>query len=505
MNIYKPIQNNIRIKISLAIIILVGLAIRIFYSPFDLPLIVDSIDNFTYATAINYYGHLPTEWTPINNGWPIFLSFWFSVINLENTIEYMQLQRSLAIVLSVLITIPVFFLCRKFFDDKIALVGSALFIFDPRIILNSTTGITEPLFILSSITSLVIFLKYDRKWILLSFALAACCTIVRSEGMFLFITLTILFLMKYKVSSEILKTYVPSLIIFMLILIPIMDYRIEVAGYDGIFQRAAIGTGEIISMTNQEGGSDIFSGVELFVKYLGWIMIPTFLVFLPVGFILFFKNQRKDMYFVYVFLIVSSLPILYAYIAQAQDTRYLYILYPIFALISLFAVKAYISKISKKNLVLFLIILGIFVSSISFYEYKKIDFDKEREYNEIAMIVTTTVSGVNFHHLEAPYIRAAQVPNEWPFDFPDEKYKIKIIQAEKYDNIEEYISDSRKELTHLLVDDHSELPVFLKNVYKNEENYEYLDKEFDSKKMGFNYEIKLFEIDYEKFDEIHRE
>ena len=27
------------------------------------------MDNFTYATAINYYGYLPKEWTPINNGW----------------------------------------------------------------------------------------------------------------------------------------------------------------------------------------------------------------------------------------------------------------------------------------------------------------------------------------------------------------------------------------------------------------------------------------------------
>ena len=85
--------------------------LHFYYFPYNLPLIIDGFDNFTYATAINFYGHLPVEWTPINNGWPIFLSFWFSIINLENTLEYMQLQRIISIVLSSLITIPVYFLC----------------------------------------------------------------------------------------------------------------------------------------------------------------------------------------------------------------------------------------------------------------------------------------------------------------------------------------------------------------------------------------------------------
>ena len=36
----------------------------------------------------------------------------------------------------------------------------------------------------------------------------------------------------------------------MLILIPIMDYRIEVAGYDGIFQRASVGLNQVVSMSD---------------------------------------------------------------------------------------------------------------------------------------------------------------------------------------------------------------------------------------------------------------
>ena len=135
----------------------------------------------------------------------MFLSFWFSIVNLENTLEYMQFQRIISLSLSSLTVVPVYFLCRKFFDAKLALVGASIFIFDPRIVLNSLLGITEPLFILLSAAALVIFLKYERKAIILSFILVSCATVVRSEGIFVFLTLTILFFIKYRISKEIEK------------------------------------------------------------------------------------------------------------------------------------------------------------------------------------------------------------------------------------------------------------------------------------------------------------
>ena len=150
--------NDKRAIISLIAIFFVGLGLRFFYFPNELPLIADAMDNFTYATGINYYGHLPTEWAPANNGWPIFLSFWFSIINLENSLDYMQMQKTISVILSTLTIIPIYFLCRKFFDEKISLVGAALFAFEPRIMLNSLLGITEPLFILLGTSSLVLSL-----------------------------------------------------------------------------------------------------------------------------------------------------------------------------------------------------------------------------------------------------------------------------------------------------------------------------------------------------------
>jgi len=493
------IKNNyINIKISLIIIFLVGLILRFYYFPYDIPLFADGLDNFTYASAINFYGNLPNEWAPANNGWPIFLSFWFSIINLENSFEYMQMQRVVSILLSSLTIIPIYLLCRKFFERKISLIGAALFSFEPRIILNSTLGITEPLFILLGVSSLLIFLKYGKKEIILAFILASFTTIVRSEGIFLVITLSILFFIKYKVSKEILKTYLPALIIFLLILTPILIYKTEVSGNDGIFQRVVGGTNQIISISNQEENNKIFAGIELFIKYLGWIMIPSFILFVPFGIIQLFRKRVKETNFIIIFLVSSSIPILYAYIVQAQDTRYLYFLYPIFCLISLFTVKSFISKFSKKNTIVLFLIVGILMSSILFYEYKKIDFEKERELNEIAKIISSKINGVNFHPTETKYIKNVEIPKEWPFLF-HEMYKIKSIQTQNYDNLEEYISDSENELSHLIIDENSELPIFLVDVFLNEEEYEYLEKEFDSKEDGFKQHMKLFKIDFKKF------
>ena len=49
-----------------------------------------------------------------------------------------------------------------------------------------------------------------------------------------------------------------------------------------------------------------------------------------------------------------------------------------------------------------------------------------------------------------------------------------------------------------MVDGKNKRPVYLKEIYNNEEKYPYLIKEFDSKSLGYGYHLKVFKIDYEK-------
>ena len=180
-------------------LISIGLVLRFVYFPYDLPVIVDARKYFIYASDIIALGQLPTSWMPANNGWSIFLSFWFSIIKLEESLGYMQIQKVLSVVISTITVIPIYYICTKFIKQKYAFIASALFVLDPRILLNSLLGATDPLYILLGATSLLFLLKNDKKFVLISFVLAAFCTIVRGEGIFFFFAIIVIYLIRNKI------------------------------------------------------------------------------------------------------------------------------------------------------------------------------------------------------------------------------------------------------------------------------------------------------------------
>jgi hypothetical protein len=168
--------------------------------------------------------------------------------------------------------------------------------------------------------------------------------------------------------------------------------------------------------------------------------------------------------------------------------------------VSLYAVQKYLTKFTKKDFILFLMIAGILISSISFYEYKKMDYEKEKEFNEIAKKISRTINGINYHPTETRYIGSSEIPNEWPFVYYDELRKTSVVPTENYTTLESFIFNSKNNLTHLLVDENIKLPKFLQEVYHNEKEFKYLNKIFDSKELGFKHHLKLFKINYNEFD-----
>ena len=111
------IKNNVIRKpiFSIIIITIIAIAIRFYYFIPDVPLSADALNYFIYASDTSLLGHLPSTYSPMNNGWPVFISLFFSIINLEYTIQYMQIQSILSILISVLTIVPIYFLCRIFF------------------------------------------------------------------------------------------------------------------------------------------------------------------------------------------------------------------------------------------------------------------------------------------------------------------------------------------------------------------------------------------------------
>jgi hypothetical protein len=74
--------------------------------------------------------------------------------------------------------------------------------------------------------------------------------------------------------------------------------------------------------------------------------------------------------------------------------------------------------------------------------------------------------------------------------------KVSIISIFEYQNIENFIFSNKENLTHIVVENDQESILY--DIFINEKNYPYLEKEFDSSIEDFRYEVKIFKINFEK-------
>ena len=178
-------------KFQLLILFISGLTLRIYYTPLDIPITLDGAQYFWYAIDTSILGELPNEYNFPNNGWPVFLSLIFNIVNPDTFLDFHITQRLSSIILSTATIIPIYLICRKFFDSKIAFIGSVIFVFEPRLLLNSIIGLPEALFILLFTSSIYLFLSKNFKKVYIAFALIALLSLIRYEGFLLIFPLSI--------------------------------------------------------------------------------------------------------------------------------------------------------------------------------------------------------------------------------------------------------------------------------------------------------------------------
>ena len=167
--------------ISLFIIGIISLSIRLLFFEPEIPIRQDANGYFEYAMDMSILKNIPYS-AHANDGWPMFLSIFFGIFNFDNYQDFATLQRIVSIVISTLTIIPIYFLCRRFFDKSFAIVGASLFAFEPHLIQNSLLGITEPLYLFLTVISLTLFLSKNQKLFYSSFIITALATSVRAEG-----------------------------------------------------------------------------------------------------------------------------------------------------------------------------------------------------------------------------------------------------------------------------------------------------------------------------------
>ncbi len=491
-------------KIFIPILILSSLILRFFYLPFELPVASDAFVYFSYATDIATLGGFP-NYLISNDGWAIFLSFFFMILPSDEFMDYMLTQRILSVILSSITIIPVYLLCRKFFGIQYSLIGATIFAFEPRLIMNSLIGITEPLYILLGTSAVALFFQIEKKYNHLSFFLLGLCSIVKVEGIFLFFAITIMYFISNKLRLEAFKWYFVSASIFLLTLGFMIINRISIGGTDYSTDRLQHSTKYLIQSSIDDGGLFVIDGLINLLKFLGWDLIPIFILFVPIGFIILVKNRNVNKIIILIPIAVMMFPAFYAYAAKAFDTRYLFILYPFFSILSLYAIELFIKKVKIKKIIFIVLIISLIIISISFIEYKKINVEHEEEAVLLAYEVGKRTKVINEYYPESQYIVIPTLSNveKFPTLTSNLVYETKLLTI-KEDNLKEFLEIARNDgLTHLIVDDR-EYPSyrmgFLNDIFVNEKKYPYLTKVFDSKDFDYSYRLKIFEVNYDEFD-----
>ncbi len=504
-------QSNLELKLTpkktvflLGVIIASGIYFRLVFSHFELPLNSDNLQYFLYAID-HSLGESVNSFKVHNTGWPLFLSFFFSMFNSNNYMDFMGLQKIISIVISSLTVIPIYFLGKKFFSDKLALLGSCLFVFEPRIVQNSTFGISDPLYIIG-LTIAIVFLVNSRKnFEFLAFTILGLSIVVRSEGLFLIPAFVIVYFLQKNISKKSIFRILICLLIISTIL-SIVTYQKNFENEkDSLFSRIDSGVTEIYSSpeTNLAGSpiNLLIDGVINFIKFFGWSQFPVWVFFVPAGFIILLiaKNQKTGIIFTFLFFI--SIPILYAF-SFSNDTRYLFPLYPIFSILALFFLNK-INQCNKKFSILqIVIIVGLIISSSGFLIWKDIDIENEFVAFDLMKDISDSKKNVNYFGYESSYRITAGLEKVQSFPITSseiEQYSMKIINISRVISLEEFMEDAfEKKLTHLVIKENNQ-HAFLDDVFKNEDDYLFLIKENDYRNDEYETKLKIFRINYDKY------
>ncbi|QLH10195.1 hypothetical protein DSQ20_00740 [Nitrosarchaeum sp. AC2] len=290
--------------------------------------------------------------------------------------------------------------------------------------------------------------------------------------------------------------------------------RTEESGSDNFWSRVSVSTEELTGSpeTKMYGGTInlVSEGLINTFKFLGWSQIPMLIFVVPIGFVLMVKD-RKIAKFVLSIGFFILLPAVYAF-SFASDTRYLFPLYPIFALLALFLFRwIYENKNKFFKISLICLVVLIVISSPLFLIWKDIDREHESAVYEIMKEMIPSNAVVNNFEPESSYVFSAGISqmNNFPRTWAEISTNTAIVQIRGTNSMEELLTSSGyhedrfgrsflvEKITHIVVKEDNS-PAFLNDVFENEEKYDYLTKEYDSKEKGHDIYFKLFRINYEK-------
>ena len=542
----KEISNK-SIIFFLIVIGAISLVFKLYTVDFSVPF---RGDNLFYTLEALQYSQgdyfIPQKTNP---GWPLFISSFLWLFNSDNFIDYSNLVRCISLSIMSFTILPMYLLARKFFDQKYSLVTVILFAFEPHLNYIAGRGVSEPLFILIMVFTFLFVLDKKPKYIFLSFILSGIFWWMRLEGFYLFIIISIIYLLSFRKSRNLIRNYGICIAIFLIIAAPMFVQRdMQYGDPFYVWYGENLFTQDYADLLSSPNDASFFNyveehgplsfintfvlqGISKLSNGLTYISYPYLFILLPFAILFSLRafDQNKEYIRANWILILTILATFVIPFSIVIEPRFLFVLLPflvIFATIPIQRITEYgLGTFSfnqhQKNIFLIIVILlvvilsGIFTHGYDKYGYGKPDTIKEHEKMEYAKFLVDNLDGrmldagyVTEYVKTVKYTETAELFKNYksPRDkdpFPDTYTPGSLMMIREHGKtLEDLISNGEKSgLKYIgISEDGADMLLFLDDIYSHEENYPYLIKISDSTEEGYQkLKVKVFRIDYQIF------
>ena len=532
------------VVLYLILIVIISLGLKLYLVDFSLPV---NSDNLSYvlngiAHSNGDFDHSPSR----SIGWSLFLSPFFSLMNSNDFLDYSNVAKIISIGVSTTTIFLIYKVGRKFFDERYSLVAACLFAFLPQLNYNSVMALSEPLFIFSILASFYFLLNDKSKFIIPALAFVGFSYWIRLNGIIFFLIISLIYILTFKKSRIFLRNYGIGLVIFLIIISPILLQKYEQFGdpfyssyqdkmfsnnYEELISNLSLNTEASASSYIENNGildfmyTFFISGIFNSMIMLSKLSFPYIFILIPFGILFSFRafDQKSQYTKANWIFILSSILFMSFILSVVPEKRFLLFLMPflvLFSVIPIHRVTEYglstfsLSRNQKNAFLVIVIIIVIILSGLFTLRYEKLDPGLENEKMDFAQYALENLHGNTLRDFGGgtDYINSVILLDYNNFqDFKisslaDDTERSKLAYQEigvSASNIEDLILKGEPlNLNYLISNQHDTFYYpFVDQVYHNEEQYPYLIKIFDSHEYGYEkLKIKVFEIDYEKFN-----
>ena len=195
-------MNTKKIILILTTITIISFGLSFYHIDFSIP-----------PTSDDSYGYVLRSFSILNDdfseparktiGWPAFLSFFYSLFDSSDFLDYINTARLLSMIISSVSVFPMYLLARKFLNQNISIITSCMLAFEPHLLYNSTHALSESIFILLTILASNFILDKKHNWSnYISFMFVGLAVWMRFNGLVTIIVLTIVFILTYKTDKK---------------------------------------------------------------------------------------------------------------------------------------------------------------------------------------------------------------------------------------------------------------------------------------------------------------